>query len=158
MNVCTKLDGKPFKSCWDISPLAWLKIHKATSTHTDSQTDKTQGGFFSVWAQNRKWHLNLLQIYIITNSVLILGFKHGSDSSVKSPSRRQAVESISSSATAPANHGNPSGWLKISPSKLHIHGLSHLVDFLWAVIFTENKSGEVICDNAFLKSCHERNI
>ncbi|XP_070779847.1 MICAL-like protein 2a [Enoplosus armatus] len=38
-----------------------------------------------------------------------LGFKHGSHSSVKSPPRRPAAESISSSSTAPANHGNPSG-------------------------------------------------
>ncbi|XP_059204979.1 MICAL-like protein 2a [Centropristis striata] len=37
------------------------------------------------------------------------GFKHGSHSPVKSPPRRPAVESISSSTTAPANHGNPSG-------------------------------------------------
>uniref|UniRef100_UPI0037E6FEEB MICAL-like protein 2a n=1 Tax=Semicossyphus pulcher TaxID=241346 RepID=UPI0037E6FEEB len=36
------------------------------------------------------------------------GFKHGSQSSVKSPPRRPAVESISSSTSAPANHGNPS--------------------------------------------------
>ncbi|XP_037649469.1 MICAL-like protein 2a isoform X3 [Sebastes umbrosus] len=36
-------------------------------------------------------------------------FKHGSHSPVKSPTRRPAVESISSSSTAPANHGNPSG-------------------------------------------------
>ncbi|XP_033499935.2 MICAL-like protein 2a isoform X1 [Epinephelus lanceolatus] len=38
-----------------------------------------------------------------------LGFKHGSHSPVKSPTRRPAVESISSTTTAPANHGNPSG-------------------------------------------------
>nr|XP_046272041.1 MICAL-like protein 2a isoform X2 [Scatophagus argus] len=38
-----------------------------------------------------------------------LGSKHGSHSSVKSPPRRSAVESISTSATAAANHGNPSG-------------------------------------------------
>ncbi|GAA6218058.1 MICAL-like protein 2 [Lates japonicus] len=38
-----------------------------------------------------------------------LGFKHGSRSPVKSPPRQPAVESISFSATAPANHGNPSG-------------------------------------------------
>ncbi|XP_078126490.1 MICAL-like protein 2a [Sander vitreus] len=38
-----------------------------------------------------------------------LGFKHGSHSPVKSPPRRPAVESISSSMTAPANHGNPPG-------------------------------------------------
>ncbi|XP_034750980.1 MICAL-like protein 2a [Etheostoma cragini] len=38
-----------------------------------------------------------------------LGFKHGSHSPVKSPPRRPAVESISSSTTAPANHGNPPG-------------------------------------------------
>ncbi|KAM9346612.1 MICAL-like protein 2a [Symphorus nematophorus] len=37
------------------------------------------------------------------------GFNHGSRSSVKSPPRRPAVESISSSTTAAANHGNPSG-------------------------------------------------
>ncbi|KAE8283377.1 MICAL-like protein 2 Junctional Rab13-binding protein Molecule interacting with CasL-like 2 [Larimichthys crocea] len=37
------------------------------------------------------------------------GFKHRSHSSVKSPPRRPAVESISTSTTAPANHGNPSG-------------------------------------------------
>ncbi|XP_070837555.1 MICAL-like protein 2a [Chaetodon trifascialis] len=37
------------------------------------------------------------------------GFKHGSHSPVKSPPRRPAVESISTSTTAPANHGNPSG-------------------------------------------------
>ncbi|XP_038559708.1 MICAL-like protein 2a isoform X1 [Micropterus salmoides] len=37
------------------------------------------------------------------------GFRHGSYLSVKSPPRRPAVESISSSTTAPANHGNPSG-------------------------------------------------
>ncbi|XP_044036184.1 MICAL-like protein 2a isoform X2 [Siniperca chuatsi] len=37
-----------------------------------------------------------------------LGFKHGSHSSVKSPPRRPAVESISSSTTAPANLGKPS--------------------------------------------------
>ncbi|XP_051244038.1 MICAL-like protein 2a isoform X1 [Dicentrarchus labrax] len=37
------------------------------------------------------------------------GFKHGSRSPVKSPPRRPAVESISTPATAPANHGNPSG-------------------------------------------------
>ncbi|XP_071327010.1 MICAL-like protein 2a isoform X2 [Trachinotus anak] len=38
-----------------------------------------------------------------------LGFKHESRSPVKSPPRRPAVESISFSTTAPANHGNPSG-------------------------------------------------
>ncbi|XP_068560543.1 MICAL-like protein 2a [Cebidichthys violaceus] len=38
-----------------------------------------------------------------------LGFKHGSYSPVKSPNRRPAVESISSSSTASANHRNPSG-------------------------------------------------
>ncbi|KAF1379719.1 hypothetical protein PFLUV_G00178940 [Perca fluviatilis] len=38
-----------------------------------------------------------------------LGFKHGSHSPVKSPPRRPAVESISSSMTAPANHGKPPG-------------------------------------------------
>ncbi|XP_029363864.1 MICAL-like protein 2a [Echeneis naucrates] len=38
-----------------------------------------------------------------------LNFKHGSRSPVKSPPRRPAVESISSSTAAPANHGNPSG-------------------------------------------------
>ncbi|KAG8006830.1 MICAL-like protein 2 [Nibea albiflora] len=37
------------------------------------------------------------------------GFKHRSHSSVKSLPRRPAVESISTSTTAPANHGNPSG-------------------------------------------------
>ncbi|XP_040917576.1 MICAL-like protein 2a isoform X2 [Toxotes jaculatrix] len=37
------------------------------------------------------------------------GFKHGSHSPVKSPPRRPAVESISFSTAAPANHGNPSG-------------------------------------------------
>ncbi|XP_041634384.1 MICAL-like protein 2a [Cheilinus undulatus] len=36
------------------------------------------------------------------------GFKHESHSPVKSPPRRPAVESISSSTTAAANHGNPS--------------------------------------------------
>ncbi|XP_008278580.1 MICAL-like protein 2a isoform X2 [Stegastes partitus] len=36
------------------------------------------------------------------------GFKHGSRSPVKSPPRPPAVESISSSTTAPANYGNPS--------------------------------------------------
>ncbi|XP_056256734.1 MICAL-like protein 2a [Seriola aureovittata] len=38
-----------------------------------------------------------------------LSFKHGSRSPVKSPPRRPAVESISFSTTAPANHGNPPG-------------------------------------------------
>ncbi|XP_026218185.1 MICAL-like protein 2a isoform X1 [Anabas testudineus] len=38
-----------------------------------------------------------------------LGFEHGSPSPVKSPPRQPAVESISSSTTTPANHGNPSG-------------------------------------------------
>ncbi|XP_042361743.1 MICAL-like protein 2a isoform X2 [Plectropomus leopardus] len=38
-----------------------------------------------------------------------LGFKHGSHSPVKSPTRRPAVESISSSTSAPANHRNSSG-------------------------------------------------
>ncbi|XP_054463284.1 MICAL-like protein 2a isoform X2 [Anoplopoma fimbria] len=38
-----------------------------------------------------------------------LGFEHGSYSPVKSPNRRPAVESISSSSTASANHRNPSG-------------------------------------------------
>ncbi|KAM8724059.1 MICAL-like protein 2a [Acanthopagrus schlegelii] len=37
------------------------------------------------------------------------GYKHGSHSSVKSPPRRPAVESISTPTTVPANHGNPSG-------------------------------------------------
>ncbi|XP_029996020.1 MICAL-like protein 2a isoform X2 [Sphaeramia orbicularis] len=38
-----------------------------------------------------------------------MGVKHGNHPPVKSPPRRPAVESISSSTTAPANHGNPSG-------------------------------------------------
>ncbi|XP_068435143.1 MICAL-like protein 2a [Clinocottus analis] len=38
-----------------------------------------------------------------------IAFKHGSSSPVKSPNRRPAVESISSSWTASANHRNPSG-------------------------------------------------
>ncbi|CAK6972435.1 MICAL-like protein 2a [Scomber scombrus] len=38
-----------------------------------------------------------------------LAVKHGSHSPVKSPPRRPAVESISSSTTAPASYGHPSG-------------------------------------------------
>lgn len=49
-------------------------------------------------------HLNL--------PVHILGFKHGSQLSVKSPPRQPAVESIKTSRTAPANHGNPPGLIK----------------------------------------------
>lgn len=91
---------------------AWIKTHKV-STWTDSSTADLQ-------------HLNL--------RVLVLGFKYRSLSSVKSPPRQPAVESISPSRTAQANDGNPSGWLKISPSEPHTHGLSSLVDFTWTVI------------------------
>lgn len=61
-------------------------------------------------------HVNLL--------ILILGFKHGSRSPVKSSPRRPAVESISASAPAPANQGNPPGWFpafwKMSSPNTHI--------------------------------------